>query len=455
MIRSSIRSLESLIDEYVAKNSGSQRLYARAKQVEPGGNSRTGAYFSPFPLFAARGEGVTMTDVDGNRRLDFVNNNTSLMLGNAHPAVVQALAEQAQKGTAFACPTEIELELAAMLQERVPSVETLRFCNSGTEAVLNALRAARAFTGRHKIAKCEGAYHGVEDHMLVSLNAPQGPWSGPDHRPQPVACSAGLTPAVLEETVVIPFNDSENTRRILEEHGDELAAVIVDPMLTSACVTPAEEAYIRMLRVMTTELGILLIFDEIITFRVARGGMQELLGINPDLTTLAKVAIGGLPGGAWGGRADVMALYDPSVGTPLLPQSGTFNGNPLSMAAGIATLQQLTPNAYAKMDRLGERLRSKLTQLFQELDAPAVVTGLGSLFRIHFTDGPVRTYRDTLNRNIESHRKLFFWLLNHGLYIDVRGMGCLSLPMEDAHIDCLVDGVASALVETGIARTSA
>src|SRR3954466_4021056 len=207
MIRTSDLSLQSLIDEYVAKNSASQRQFARAKQVEPGGNTRTGAYFSPFPLYVAYGEGVIMVDVDGNRRLDFVNNNTSLILGNAHPAVVQAVTEQVQRGTAFAHPTEIELELAEMLQERVPSVETLRFCNSGTEAVLNALRVAKAFTGRNKIAKCEGAYHGVEDHMLVSLSAPLGPWAGPDRRPQAVATSAGLSPAILEETVVIPFND--------------------------------------------------------------------------------------------------------------------------------------------------------------------------------------------------------------------------------------------------------
>jgi glutamate-1-semialdehyde 2,1-aminomutase len=230
--------------------------------------------------------------------------------------------------------------------------------------------------------------------------------------------------------------------------------VIIDPMLTSACVMAADEAYIQMLRSVTAELGILLIFDEIISFRVARGGMQELWGIYPDLTTLAKVAVGGLPGGVWGGRADIMALYDPAVGTPLLPQSGTLNGNPLTMAAGIATLEQLTPSAYAKLDRLGERLRSQLTELFRELEAPALVTGLGSLFRIHFTSGPIRNYRDTLSKNAESHRKLFFWLLNHGLYLDPRGMGCLSLPMQEADIDALVAGVRTCLVETGIAKSS-
>jgi glutamate-1-semialdehyde 2,1-aminomutase len=209
---------------------------------------------------------------------------------------------------------------------------------------------------------------------------------------------------------------------------------------------------LQMLRTVTAEMGILLIFDEIISFRVARGGMQELLGINPDLTTMAKVAVGGLPGGVWGGRADIMALYDPSVGSPLLPQSGTFNGNPISMAAGIATLQQMTPQAYAKLDRLGDRLRGKLTQLFQEQGVPAVVTGLGSLFRIHFSQTPIRNYRDTLKKNYESHRKLFYWLLNHGIYLDGRAMGCISLPMEEVDVDTLADAVRRGLVETGIAE---
>ena len=451
MVSRSIVSLESLIEEYVAQNARSRQLYERAKKVEPGGNTRTGIFFSPFPLFAERGEGVYIIDVDGNRRLDFVNNNTSLILGHAHPAVVKALQEQAAKGTAFSRPTEVELELAEMIKERVPSMETLRFCNSGTEAVLNALRTAKAFTGRHKIAKCEGAYHGIADHVIVSLNAPIGPWSGPAHRPRPVPCTAGLAPSVLEEVVIIPFNDTENSVRIIEEHADELAAVIIDPLLTSACIVLPEDGYLQALREVTAAHGILLIFDEVISFRVARGGVQELVGVRPDLTALAKVPMGGMPGGVWGGRADVMALYDPSRGAPLLQQSGTFNGNPMTMVAGIATLKELTPPAYAKMDRLGERLRLGLNGLFKELSVPAQATGVGSLFWIHFTRAPIRNYRDTLREDSQAHQKLFFWLLNHGILSYNKGMGCLSLPMEEEHVDLFIQSVRRALLETGIA----
>ncbi|CAI7999714.1 Glutamate-1-semialdehyde 2,1-aminomutase [Geodia barretti] len=252
----------------------------------------------PFPIYVERGEGVYFYDLDGHRLLDFVNNNTALILGHAHPAIVEALQDRVAKGTAFSRPTPLEVEMAELLRERVPSLERLRFCSSGTEAVLNALRVARAFTGRRKIARFEGAYHGVGEYALVSYVPPLGP--------DLVPSTAGLSPAVLEEVLVLPFNDADACAEIINENADDLAAVIVDPLATGAGTCLPVEGFLSRLRELTTQIGALLIFDEIISFRASPGGAQELYGVRPDLTCMAKVIAGGTAGAVFGGRADVM-----------------------------------------------------------------------------------------------------------------------------------------------------
>ena len=288
-------TLDSLVAEYRARNAASCDLFRRAQSVLPGGNTRTGVFVDPFPVYVDHAQGVELIDVDGNRRLDFVNNASALILGHAHPAVVEAITEHAGRGSAYFAPCPLELELAELLAQRIPSLERLRFCSSGTEAVLGALRAARAFTERPMIAKFEGAYHGIDDPALISYLPPVGPALGPAQRPRPVPASAGLAPGTAANVLVLPFNDSEACATLIREHADRLAAVIVDPLSTAAGLTLPAPGFLETLRSLTSELGIVLIFDEVVSFRAGSGGAQGTFGVQPDLTCLAKVVAGGTP----------------------------------------------------------------------------------------------------------------------------------------------------------------
>ena len=434
-------SLDSLVTEYVANNPRSREMFKRAQESLPGGNTRTGAYMHPFPIYIERGEGVYFYDLDDHRLLDFVNNNTALILGHAHPAIVEALQDRVAKGTAFSRPTALEVEMAELLRERVPSLERIRFCSSGTEAVLNALRVARAFTGKRKIARFEGAYHGVGEYALVSYVPPLGPDLGPADRPRSIPSTAGLSPAVLEEVIVLPFNDADACAEIINENADDLAAVIADPLATGAGTCLPVNGFLTRLRELTTQADALLIFDEIISFRASCGGAQELYGVRPDLTCMAKVIAGGTPGAAFGGRADVMKLYDPTSGAKI-PQSGTYNANPIAMVAGLVTLQTMTPEAYEQIGALTQRLGTGLESVFAEVGVEAQVTVVGSLFRVHFLPRAPRNYREAAQDDKLMQDYLFFWLLNHGIHWTSGGN--VSLPMTEAHIDRLVSEVRNA-----------
>lgn len=430
-------SLQDLVDAYVAAHPRSQELFQRAQSSLPGGNARTGVYMTPFPFYAASGSGKYLFDVDGHRLLDFVNNNTVLILGHAHPVVVEAVIDAVRNGTGYSRPTELEIELAEELQRRVPSLERVRFCNSGTEAVLNVIRAARAFTKKPKIGKFEGSYHGTAEHAMVSHVPPIGPELGPIDQPNAVHSSEGLG-AAAAEVIVLPFNDIEACERILMRHADELAAVIVDPLMTGAGMTLPVDNFLVKLRELTAKLGILLIFDEIISFRVGRGGAQERYGVRPDLTALAKIVAGGLPGGAFGGREDIMALYDPRPGARI-PQAGTFNGNPVTMAAGLATLKELTSEAYDQLERVTNRAADGLRGVFADAGIPASVAAVGSLFRLHLLGETPRNYREAAMDNRQMQQWLFFWLLQHGILWTTGGN--MSTVIEEADVDQLVSAV--------------
>jgi glutamate-1-semialdehyde 2,1-aminomutase len=436
-------ALDQLIADYTDKNAQSQRLFKRAQESLPGGNTRTGVYVSPFPIYTDQGEGVYVHDVDGNRRLDFVNNATALILGHAHPAVANALRERIANGTAFFGPTQLEIEWAELLRKRLPSLEHLRFCSSGTEAVANALRVARAFTGRPKIAKFEGAYHGIDDSALISYVPPVTPDLGPEETPNPVISSSGLAPATAKNVIVLPFNNPQACETLIRQHAADLACVIIDPLSTAAGLTLPDPDFLTALRNVTTELDILLIFDEIVSFRMTPGGTQAAYNITPDLTCLAKVIAGGTPAGAFGGRKDVLSLYDPTTGSPAIPQSGTYNGNPLVATAGLATLNTMTSEAYNHVDTLTQQIATGLQNAFKSANTPGTIVTAGSLFRIYFLDHPPRNYREAAKDSSEKHRWLYFYLLNHG--IAIRQGGCVSLPMTTEHADRLINYVHEGL----------
>jgi glutamate-1-semialdehyde 2,1-aminomutase len=437
-------TLEHAIDDYRAKTPRSRELFEEALRVMPGGNSRSTTFFDPYPFYIVRGEGARIWDADGSERLDFNGNYTSLVLGHAHPAVVRAVQDAASRGMSFPGPSEHEIRLAEILTRRIPGMEVVRFANSGTEATMNAIRVARAFTGRDKIAKFEGAYHGTHDWVLVSVSHDPGR-AGSRKRPKPVAWSAGVPAAVLKHIVVLPWNDLPACVTILEKHAGDLAAVIVDPLLANAGMIPARPGFLEGLREATARLGILLVFDEVISFRVAPGGAQERFGIRPDLTTLGKIIGGGLAVGAFGGRADIMNFYDPRGGGARISHGGTFNANPLTMAGGVATLQALTPEAYARLDALGERLRGGVARVMRRLRYPGQVTGSGSLFWIHHTRRRLTDFRSALPEDPKAPARAFMEMLNEGVLMSQRGLGACSVAMTDADVDRFVEALGRVL----------
>src|SRR5438067_9329496 len=319
----------------------SRALHERAVTVMPGGTTRTTTYFAPYPLYIERGEGCRVWDADGTERIDMLGNYTAMILGHSHPKVVEAIRAQAARGTGFAAANPAEVQLATILCERVPSVDAVRFCNSGTEATMFAMRLARAFVGRPKIARMEGGYHGTHDHAEVSTHPELGS-AGPPDAPSPQKDSIGTPDWALDQVVVLPFNNPDAAEAAIRREGGALAAVILDPIIGAGGVIGATPEFQQRLRDVTRDLGILLIFDEVISLRVAPGGAQQLYGVTPDLTTMGKIIGGGLPVAAFGGRSEVMELLDPRR-SPSLAQGGTYNGNPLGMAAGLAAMKELTP----------------------------------------------------------------------------------------------------------------
>jgi glutamate-1-semialdehyde 2,1-aminomutase len=400
----------------------------------PGGTTRDSTFREPYPIYIARGKGARVTDADGRSLLDLIVNYTSLVLGHCNPAVMHALAEQTTRGTAFAAPTATEVELAEEICSRVRSVEQVRFTSSGTEATMFAMRLARAYTGRRKVARFEGGYHGSHEHASVSGQpTATDDWGTPDH-PRAVADSKGIDPAVLDSTIVLPFNDLTRCREIIADNGDDIAAVILEPMLGKSGMIPPVEGFLAGLRKVTLDYGILLIFDEIMTLRLAPGGAQQMFGVTPDLTTMGKIIGGGLPVAAFGGRADIMALMDPR-NKDGLPHAGTFNGFPLGMVAGLAQLRQLTPEVYERLNATGDDLRGRLEKLLAGFDLPMNITGIGSLLNVHFTKTAPVNYRETLAAPPGVLAEFVTGMLNEGVLLAPRGMIALCTPIGEAEVE--------------------
>ena len=437
-------SLEVSVRDYTAKTPRSKALFEEALRVMPGGNSRTTTFFDPYPFYLVKGQGARIWDADGNERLDFNGNYTSLILGHAPPAVVKAVQDAAVYGMSFPGPTEHEIKLAEILTDRIPGLEVVRFTNSGTEATMHAVRVARAYTGRDKIAKFEGAYHGTHDWALVSV-APDPALAGSRKKPKPVAWSDGVPATVVKHTVVLPWNDAEACARILERGAKDIAAVLVDPLFANAGMIAPREGFLERLREVTERLGMLLIFDEVISFRVGRGGAQERFNIRPDLTTLGKIIGGGLAVGAFGGKADVMSGYDPRGGRGRINHGGTFNCNPLTMAGGVATMEQLTPEAYQKLEALGDRLRAGVKRQMRKLSYDGQVTGIGSLFWIHHTKKKLSDFRSVRAADPAAVQRTFMGMVNEGFLVSQRGLGACSLAMSDQDVDRFAEALGRVL----------
>ncbi|HKP11198.1 MAG TPA: glutamate-1-semialdehyde 2,1-aminomutase [Blastocatellia bacterium] len=415
--------------------SKSSELFARAERVIPGGvNSPVRAFraVGREPLFIREAGGATVTDADGNRYLDYVGSWGPMLMGHAHPAIIEALRDAAARGTSYGAPTEIEIDLAEEVGRAIPSIEKLRLVNSGTEATMSAIRVARGFTGRDLIVKYEGCYHGHYDSLLVKAGSGLATFGTPD--------SAGVPADFARHTLVIPYNDEAALRQTFAERGGEIACVIIEPVAGNMGCVPPAEGYLELLRELTGASGALLIFDEVMTgFRVARGGAQELYGIKPDLTCLGKIIGGGLPVGAFGGRADVM-----DVVAPLGPvyQAGTLSGNPLAVSAGLAMLRLIREtNPYGELERRSAALERGLRDAAGEAGVAATVNRVGSMMTAFFTDEAVTGWDTAKRADTARYGRFFRAMLEEGVYLAPSQFECafVSAAHGDAEIERTVE----------------
>ena len=416
----------------------SRELFEEAQKYLPGGVSRNTIFRKPNPVYAEFGKGCYVTDIEGVCRLDVANNMASLIHGHACPEIVKAVQQQLQQGTAFTMATIAELEFAKLLCDRVPHFEKLRFVNSGTEAVMACIKAARCFTGRSKIAKVEGTYHGTYDYAEVSQKPKPENW-GDAQRPASVPVAKGTPQGALDDVIIIPFNNPSLAREILDSEADELACILLDPMPHRVGLIPASNEFVAMLREWCDQNAALLILDEVITFRSGYAGAGEWFDAKPDLTAMGKIIGGGFPVGAFAGRNDVMDLLDPQHAEIPFPHSGTFSANPITMTAGKAAMSLFDRSSVEKINDLGEYARTSITESIREIGLPACVTGAGSMFRVHMKPEPPMDYRTAYMSSTQQQQ--ITWLVNHlfesGFMMINTCTAALSTVMNRDHIDQL------------------
>ncbi|MDH3691085.1 MAG: aspartate aminotransferase family protein [Gammaproteobacteria bacterium] len=421
-------ALDDAMQKFIADNPLSKKRHNRARQVLPGGNTRSVLHYDPFPLVMQRGSGVDLWDIDGHHYVDFLGEYTAGLFGHSHPAITKSVKQALDDGIVLCAPNQYEAELAAILCEKFPSCDLIRFCNSGTEANMFALNAARSFTGKSEIMVFDGAYHGgvlYFAHGNSPINAPY-------------------------TTVMGRYNDLDHTLPLIEQHAETLAAILVEPMMGAAGAIPGDPEFLQGLRKAASEHEVVLIFDEVMTSRLSTGGLQLKLGIIPDMTTFGKYIGGGLTVGAFGGREDIMRQFDPNL-PDALPHAGTFNNNVLTMAAGVTSLKNVyTPEVAEQHNRNGEKFRQRLNTVIRQTGVAAQVTGVGSIMCIHFQDGPIRTPADTVEAHQDARALLHLTMLRSGYYLAARGFISLSLPLTDKHYDGFV-GAFQEFLETSSA----
>lgn len=419
----------------------SQKLFDRALEIIPGGvNSPVRACRSvgTEPLFIKHADGCMVFDEDGNSFIDYVGSWGPMVLGHRHPAVIDAIAAVLSRGTSFGAPTDLEIKLAEMVIDAVPSVEMVRMVNSGTEATMSAIRLARGFTGRDTIIKFDGCYHGHADALLVAAGSGVATLSIPG--------SPGVPQAFAAHTLSLPYNDIDCIKKVMAEQGEKIAGIIVEPVAGNMGLVPPEDGFLKALREVADEYGSILIFDEVMTgFRVARGGAQSLYGVSPDLTCLGKIIGGGLPVGAYGGKREIMEYMAPQ-GT--VYQAGTLSGNPLAMAAGIATLTQLMdPGFYDTLDGKANRLAAGLAKAVENAGINAVVDRVGSMLGLFFTGRDVKNFDDAKTSDLEMFAAYYKGMLQEGVYLAPSQFEAffVSTAHDVSHIDATIKAAEKVL----------
>jgi glutamate-1-semialdehyde 2,1-aminomutase len=414
--------------DYTERTPRSRRLHERLRSVMPGGDTRSITWFAPYPAVIERASGYELRDVDGNTYIDLLNNYTALVHGHAHPRIVEAIAAQATLGTVYPAPHDAQLRLAEELVRRVPSVERVRFTNSGSEAVMQAVRAARAHTRRPLLVKAHGGYHGSWDQVPLT----------------PAEAERVATPPEIESLVrFVPYNDAAALGDVMLREGERVAAILLEPVMGEGVIA-GEPEYLRAARELADRHGALLILDEVVTFRLAPGGRQQTVGVTPHLTTFGKIIGGGLPVGAVGGSEAVMSVFDPSGDRPL-PHSGTFNGNTLTTAAGLVSLELLTPDEIDRINGLGETLAAGLRDALAAHDVDGGVMRCGSLLHLVFeTDGEPRGFAD-LHLESRMHDLVHLACMEEGLFIATRGLMNTSTAMDAGVIGEVVERFGRAL----------
>jgi glutamate-1-semialdehyde 2,1-aminomutase len=413
------------IKKFLSHRSKSQVLYARARTVMPSGTTRNAVFYRPFPAYADHAIGSHIYFVDGDESIDYCFNQSSLILGHKHPEVMRAIAAQLERGTALGAPTEPEVELAEKIHECYPAAEKVRFAGTGTEAIMNALRVARAYKGKSKIAKFEGQFHGTYDSVYVSVN-PALDKAGQGSDLIAVPECEGMPSSVPNDAVVLPFEDIEATEQIIRKNRHELAVLIVEPLAKPRGYAPMKAGFLKRLKEITEENDVLLMFDEVVTgFRLSKGGAAKVFHVEPDMAVFGKNIGGGFPVGAFGGSEEIMQLFEiPEGRRPRIGASGTWNAYPLTMAAGLATLSELDSATYERLDSRGNQLRDGMNKAFADAGVMSAVTGFGSLFNLYFTSKEITDYRSASQSNpyvrwifdLEMLNRGAFFTLNQGWF---------------------------------------
>lgn len=439
-----VRSRESLYEEYSERNPKSLAQWKRAKAAMPGGVIKGAYWRRPFPFYVDQAKDCLLTDIDGNVLVDFASHHSAMIVGHSHPDVAAAVRREIDRGFGLGNPTSLEVEIAEELIRRFPSIDKVRFTNSGTESSLHATRLIRAKTGKPKVAKFEGAYHGSHDALEHSVG-PAIEEAGPPDSPNSVPANDGVAAGSEDMVVMLPYNDPESVELILREHQDEIAGVFYDGRPGMLDV-PSE--FTRFIRNITQELGMYMVMDEVVSFRVGPAGYQGMAGVEPDMTIFGKIVGGGMPVGAIGGSSELMDLMDNSETPAVVSQSGTFSGNNFTLAAGLATLRALTDDVYQHLDSLGKRLQQAIGPIFDRAGIPNQVLASGSVVNLYLTDRRVRDYRTFATHDSALFERVSLAVHLKGFALGIPPMSMmLSSPMTVEHVDGLSNAFEEALTE--------